>query len=167
MSSEYLPGIVIGTFLASETKPQRLLQDQTTKTFIIIPLGRCRFHPLGCLHPSKSFRGKPYVRTVRSEEKHQLFYFWTNISHPKGLPKESNLSQLVLAIVTVLPVQTVMAIVTLLAIEFVMAIVTALAIETDMAIVTLLAIETDMAIVTALGIETNIHGYRDRTGHWN
>ena len=36
-----------------------------------------------------------------------------------------------------------------------------------MAIVTLLAIETVMAIVTVLAIETDIHGYRDRPGHWN
>ena len=60
-----------------------------------------------------------------------------------------------------------MAIVTALAIKTNIAIVTALAIETDMAIVTILAIKTDMAIVTALAIKTDIHGYCDRTSHWN
>ena len=57
----------------------------------------------------------------------------------------------VMAIVTVMAIQTVMAIKTVLAI------VTVLAIKTVMAIVIVLAIRIDIAIVTVLAIEINIH----------
>ena len=92
------------------------------------------------------------VRTTQGEEKHSKDYFRTNISYQEGFFKGSYS----------IPAYSkakkfVMAIVTLLAIETNMVIVTALVIETNMAIVTTLVIKTDMAIMTVLAIEIDIH----------
>ena len=64
------------------------------------------------------------VCTTQGKEKHPKDYFWTNIGHQKDLLKECySIHRLfwskkyVMAIVTLLIVQTVMAIVTALAIE--------------------------------------------------
>ena len=164
VSSEYSAGIVTGTFLASETEPQRLSHR---------PLGRCRtFFRLKSstrlvvysrVSPSDANRMSALLKVKNYASVSQQKVFWKN----QTCPNLSWSEKLVMVIVTILAVQTVMAIVTLLAIKTVMAIMTALAIEIDMAIVTMLAIETDMAIVTMLAIKTDIHGYRDHPGHRN
>ena len=182
MSSEYSVGIMTGI---SSTLNKAICVCEPQGLFIIVPWAAVASTRLVvCIQVSPLDAN--YMSAL-SEVKKDITWstsgltlatrkvFWKN----QTFPSLSRSEKLVMAIVTVLAVQTVMAIVTLLAIETVMAIVTALAIETDMAIMILLAIETDMVIVTALVIETNmaietalaieidIHGYCDRPSHRN